>query len=50
MKLYIRKRCPRCNGNSWSGGQCHYCGGLGWEHCPECGGDGYIEEEEEDYE
>ena len=61
MKMYVRKRCNKCNGSgdvdckacggsgySWSGGQCGNCGGTGLQTCPKCNGDGYIEVEEEE--
>ena len=35
MKVYIRKRCDRCHGH-------------GEIDCRYCGGDGYIEEEEDE--
>ena len=62
MDIYVTKTCRRCNGSgeidcsacggegySWSGGQGPYCGGLGWETCPDCNGDGHIEEYQGDH-
>ena len=59
VKLYVRKRCGRCNGRgeidcqycggdgyNVYGGQCPYCGGMGTMDCLDCNGEGYIEEEE----
>lgn len=59
MRMYTTRRCPTCDGSgevdcsacggsgyNWAGGQCSYCGGLGWQTCPDCNGEGHVEEDQ----